>query len=85
MNCRSHSRSVFQLGFWRNPWLVGGLLVSNVLQAAVVYLPSLQTFFHTVPLPWDEVVTVGLLGSAVLWVDEIRKVLVRRRERREVG
>jgi Ca2+-transporting ATPase len=82
LNCRSERRSALNLSLLINPWLVGGLVVSNLLQVAVVFLPPLNRVFHTVPFSPTEVVAIGVAASLVLWVEELRKLVVRSRERR---
>ena len=82
LNCRSERRSAVTLSILRNPWLIGGLLIGNLLQAAVVFLPSLGRVFHTVPFGLSEVLAIGAVASLVLWVEEGRKLIVRRRDRR---
>jgi Ca2+-transporting ATPase len=37
LNCQSATRSVLQLGIFRNHWLLGGLALSIVLQGTVLY------------------------------------------------
>jgi Ca2+-transporting ATPase len=81
LNCRSESKSAFTLGLLRNPWLLGGLLAGNLLQIAVVFWTPLGRVFHTVPIDPGVVVALGIVGSLVLWVEEIRKLFVRRRNR----
>ena len=82
LNCRSERRSALNLSLLKNPWLIGGLVVSNLLQAAVVFLPPLGKVFHTVPFSLKEVLAIGAVASLVLWVEELRKLIVRRRDRR---
>jgi Ca2+-transporting ATPase len=84
LNCRSESRSALSLGLLKNRWLVGGLVAGNLLQVAVVFLPPLGRLFHTVPFDLGVVVALGAVGSLVLWIEELRKLLVRRRQRRVV-
>ena len=79
VNCRSEHRSALRWGLGANRWLLGGLLASNLLQVAVVYFRPLGAFFGTVPLGVREVLEVGVVGSAVLWVEELRKWFARRR------
>lgn len=81
LNCRSETRTALSLDLLRNAWLVGGLLLGVALHAAVVFTPSLNLVFHTVPLPGSEVLWIVLLGSCVLWVEEARKLRARRRDR----
>jgi len=85
LNCRSESRSALTLGVFKNLWLIGGLLVGNALHVAVVFWEPLGRVFHTVPIGLTEVVALGVVGSLVLWVEELRKLAVRRRDRRLAG
>jgi magnesium-transporting ATPase (P-type) len=82
LNCRSETRSALRLGMMRNRWLAAGLLLSVALQAAVIWFRPLGRFFHTVPLSLPEVAGILGVGSVVLWVEEVRKALARRRAAR---
>ncbi len=79
LNCRSASRSALNVGLLKNGWLIGGLVIGNLLHAAVVFLPPLNRVFHTVPINLTEVFAIGAVASLVLWVEELRKLVVRRR------
>ena len=79
LNCRSETRSALDRGLLGNPWLLGGLLVGNLLQVAVIFWAPLSTLFHTVAIGWREVMAIGAVGSLVLWVEESRKLVARRR------
>jgi Ca2+-transporting ATPase len=79
LNCRSSWRSAFGGGLGRNPWLVGGLLLSVALQGAVIFVPPLNAVFHTVPLGAAQVALVAAVASLVLWAEELRKLAVRAR------
>ena len=55
------------------------IALSAALQVVVVYTPGLDEAFATDPLsPWDWVLAIAL-ASSVLWVSELRKLLLRRR------
>jgi Ca2+-transporting ATPase len=84
-NCRHELRTALRADLPANRWLLAGLLLSAALQAAVVYLPPLRGFFGTVPLGARALAEIAVLGSSVLWVDEGRKLLARRRRGREAG
>jgi Ca2+-transporting ATPase len=56
---RSEETSLFRLGLMSNRPLAGAVLLTIVLQLAVVYLPALNAVFKTVPL------TAGQLAGAV--------------------
>ncbi len=81
LNVRSARHTALDRSLLRNPWLVGGLVLANLLQAAVVFLPPLQAVFRTTALPFVEVLAIGATGSLVLWAEEVRKWAVRRRTR----
>jgi len=49
------------------------------LQAAVLYVPVLQALFHTQGLDAAELVAIVGVGSSVLWVEELRKLLASRK------
>ena len=82
LNCRSATQSALNLGLFRNPWLVGGLLLGNLLHALVIYTEPLNRVFHTVPIPLADFFLIGLVGSSVLWAEELRKLCARRRAAR---
>jgi len=85
LNCRSETKTALDTSLLRNRWLLGGLLVGNLLQGLVVFWAPLGRVFHTVPLGLGQVVALGATGSLVLWVEEGRKFAVRRRRRRRSG
>ena len=81
LNCRSATRSALGARALGNAWLLGGLAASVALQLLVLYTPWMNALFHTVPLePATLLLLVGL-ASSVLWVEEARKLLARRRVR----
>jgi Ca2+-transporting ATPase len=79
-NSRSDERSAF-IGLFSNKWLWGTVLLSLLLQAAVLYVPFLQKAFSTVPLSPGDWLRCAAVGSAVLWLRELSKLVVRRRGR----
>jgi Ca2+-transporting ATPase len=81
LNCASETRSVFRRDTFRNGWLIGGLVAAILLQLAVVYWPAMNRIFHTTPISFQSALLILAAGSLVLWVDEARKILARRRER----
>jgi len=83
LNCESATRSALRLkrGLLKNPWLLGGLTLSVLLQGLVLYAPPMNTLFHTVPLPPMALLPLVALASTVLWAEELRKLIVRTRQR----
>ena len=80
VNSRSDSVSAAHHLFV-NPWLWAAIGLSLSLQIAVVYLPLLNEAFDTRPLEFGQWLVCLALASAVLWVDEVRKLLARLRSR----
>jgi P-type Ca2+ transporter type 2C len=73
---RSDSASAFN-GLFNNTWLWGAVVLSVVLQIAVVHLPFLNVAFGTAPLTLSQWGTCVLMASVVLWFSELRKLLMR--------
>ncbi len=48
---------------------------------AVIYLPPMNTLFHTVPLPPATLLALLALTSLVLWAEELRKWVLRLRRK----
>ena len=68
-NCRSEKHSIFRNNPFSNKPLVLASITSLLLQIAVIYVPSLQALFKTVPLTasdWLLVVAMGASGLLVL-------------------
>ncbi len=76
-NARSDERSAFA-DLFSNPWLWGAVLLSLALQAAVVYVPFLQSAFSTVALGARDWLVCAAVASSVLWVRELSKLWSRR-------
>jgi magnesium-transporting ATPase (P-type) len=77
-NARSDRVSAF-VRPWENRILWAAIGVTVLLQVAVVHLGFLQRAFDTAALDAREWLISSALASTVLWVDEIRKLVVRRR------
>lgn len=74
---RSETTSAFH-GLWSNHWLWGAVALSAALQVAVVHVPVLQAAFGTAPLTGAQWLGCLALGSVVLVVSELRKLVLRR-------
>ena len=51
----------------------------------MLYAPPMNALFHTVPLPPAALLPLLALASAVLWAEELRKLLVRAARRQPRG
>ena len=78
---RSHRDSIFRIGFHTNPALAGTVVVTLLLQLAVIYLPFLQGVFRAVPLSARDLAISLALSTSVFWAVELDKLVLRARER----
>jgi Ca2+-transporting ATPase len=76
-NARSAERSAFA-GLFSNRWLWGAVVLALLLQAAVIYVPLLQHAFSTTPLSAADWLLCAAVGSSVLWLRELTKLIGRR-------
>jgi Ca2+-transporting ATPase len=75
---RSERESLFSIGLFSNKALAGAVLLTFVLQLAVVYVPFLQGLFKTDPLSLSELVICLLLSTVIFWGLELDKWRSRR-------
>ncbi len=73
LNCRSRDKSVFRLGLFSNPYLLGAMALSILLQIGSTLLPFMQRALGTEPLALAEWGIVVFVSSTVFIADEIRK------------
>ena len=74
-NARFDNHSAFhKLG--SNPWLWLAVLISAALQVIVIYTPFLQRAFGTVPLSATDWAICIAIGSTVLWLMELKKLVL---------
>jgi Ca2+-transporting ATPase len=75
---RSSKESLFRIGLFSNPQLIGVVVFTLMLQMALLYVPSLQSIFKTMPLPASDLVVVLLASTAIFWAIELQKYAVRK-------
>jgi Ca2+-transporting ATPase len=80
-NCRSRRRSAF-LGFLENKWLLVAIAFSLGTHILVIYVPALQTAFHTVPLSLSDWLVTTAVAASLLIAMEIAKIFLRARDKR---
>ena len=84
--CRSYQYTLPQLGVLSNPWLVGAIAVSALLQLAVVTIPFLQPLFKVVPVAsawhWLMIVALAMVPVAIV---EVTKLVRARLQTRSVA
>ena len=74
-SCRSLTDPVWRTGPLTNRWLLVGVTVQALGQAAITYLPALNTLFQTAPIGWQTWLRIFLVAGAaavVVGVDKRR-------------
>jgi Ca2+-transporting ATPase len=71
-NCRSNWRSAFS-GFFDNKWLIAAVALSLFTHILVIYVPFLQTAFHTVPLSsFDWTIATGVAATLLVGMEVVK-------------
>jgi Ca2+-transporting ATPase len=75
-NCRSTWRSAFD-GFFENKWLLIAVAFSLFTHVLVIYVPFLQTAFHTVALSGFDWLVATVIAATLLIGMEVAKLVLR--------
>ncbi len=76
---RTQRESLFKVGLLSNKAMLGSVLLTFVLQLAVIYLPFMNRVFNTIPLTWVELVISLGFSTLVFFSIELVKWFMRRR------
>ncbi|MEY4230733.1 MAG: hypothetical protein RLZZ362_1582 [Actinomycetota bacterium] len=79
MNARSDTQTVFSRFTLTNRWLWVSLAVVALLQIGVTHVGPMQRLFDTTSISAAQWIICIAIASSVLWLEEIRKAIVRRR------
>jgi Ca2+-transporting ATPase len=82
---RSDRKSLFKQGLMSNKALLGAVVLSILMQLAVVYVGPLNTVFRTQPLTLGELAACVGISSIVFFAVEAEKLVRRARVRRPAG
>jgi Ca2+-transporting ATPase len=74
---RSDGQSAFSFDSFSNPFLIGTVLLTLLLQFSVTYLSFFQSIFKTDNLSFIELLIVFIASSIVFFAVEIEKLIVR--------
>ena len=77
-NCRSLTKSMFQLGVFSNRWIGVGVASMVALQLLFTYAPFMNRMFHSAPIGWDAWSLILLTALAAYGIVGIEKSLRRR-------
>ena len=73
LNCRSQNESIFNIGFFKNKWLLLTAVFGILLQVSVCHLPLLNSILKTTPLSFIQWGLIFALSSSTIIVNEISK------------
>lgn len=73
MAIRSQRDSLFTVGMFSNVPMLASVLLTLILQLALLYVPVLQDLFHTVPLSARDLGICVALSTVVFWSVEAQK------------
>ena len=79
MAIRSKRDSLFSIGIFSNLPLLGAVVLTTLLQLAVIYVPFLQDIFETQALPLPDLLQCIAAASTLFFAVEIQKWVARRR------
>ena len=80
---RNSSKSIFQIGIFSNKYLVGAIVLGVLLQLFVITVPFMRNAFHLQMLDLGGWVIAISLGLIPLVINEIVKIFIRARLKRE--
>lgn len=83
LSMRHRTRSIFQIGVFSNPYLVGAIAIGLLLQVTVISVPFLARAFAVQNLGIGDWTLVVALALVPLVLSEVSKVFLRVREGRE--
>ncbi|NXI17247.1 AT2C2 ATPase, partial [Irena cyanogastra] len=78
LTCRSQTKLIFEIGFFRNRMFLYSVLGSFLGQLAVIYIPPLQKIFQTENLGVLDLLFLTGLASSVFVVSELVKLWEKR-------
>ena len=74
---RSDQRLLIEMNFFSNPFLLGAVVVTTLLQLALLYIPPISDFFDTDPLSLAELGACLVVCALVLLWIEGEKLFIR--------
>jgi Ca2+-transporting ATPase len=75
---RSEHEYIFRLGVFSNRPLIGAILLTFILQIALIYIPFLNEIFNTAPLTWKELGICLLISTITFHAVELEKFIKKR-------
>lgn len=85
LTMRNESKSIFQVGFFKNKYLILSIIAGVVLQFGVISIPFFANAFKVHALPLNDWLIVFGLSLLPLIANEIIKIFMRMKERKKVS
>ena len=79
---RNETKSLFQVGVFKNKWLIGSILLGILLQLAIITIPFTATIFKVYSLTlkdWGLVILISLIPFVI---NEIIKIFFRMKDKK---
>ncbi len=80
-NTRSNEESIFKIGIFTNPYVIGAFVIAAVLQLSVILLPFLNPIFNVVQLSLAQWVSAIGISFVMIPVVELIKLIKRKVKR----
>jgi len=69
--CRSEKLSLFEINPLTNLYLIGAVTVSICMLLSIVYLPALQSVFHTTPLDFGQWLIILFFSGIISFINSL--------------
>ena len=79
---RHNRKSIFSIGLFSNPWMIGAFVVCAAMQLSVMLIPALIGPFKVAPLGAVDWIIVMALSASPLFLYEVEKIFMRRHEKK---
>ncbi|MGH4120078.1 cation-translocating P-type ATPase [Clostridium sp.] len=74
--CRSEKQSLFEINPFTNLYLIGAVGISILMLISIVYIPFLQSVFHTIPLNFGQWLIILFFSGIISFINSLYLYLV---------
>lgn len=78
LNSRSETRSIFQIKFFSNPFLMIAIPLAQIIHISAMYLPGLSDVLQLQPISLDQWLSLLAIAMVLFVVEELHKLWRRR-------
>ncbi|HID97505.1 MAG TPA: HAD family hydrolase [Thermodesulfobacteriaceae bacterium] len=78
-NCRSLTKSIFELGIFSNLWVFVGIVVMLFLQILYTYLPVMNRLFDSAPVSieaWGRITGAGIIAYTAVEIEKWMRIRI---------